>query len=410
MQVFAPENDHIALLRALTWEFLKNPPRRQQWREFYRLLYDAPPLPIGQGEWVVTNWDDVVAAMSHEGAELTAIYPATRIPQINELLLGMLPHEHGPEHRRLRAVTRVLFTDAAIRRLHDQIVAVLEDLLYPTVFISDGCDVVNTLGLKVPEALSCILLDVAPDDREVVGAWAREIYRQIGKYDQSEQETRAAEAVYDEFREYVMRRTKRPQGTIYGGVGEKLLAARRTGALNESQLLSYFALFLLTGLDTLTYAIGNAICFLGSSPDVFERLRHSPELAEAAFREAMRLWGPIRLCVRHLQQSVELPTVTIPQDSIVFILIHAANRDPKHTLRPDNLRWDRSIRDSLAFGVGPHGCLGGALGTDVGRTLYYSLSTKCRTVRTTPHINAASFIPSLPILGIDDVRLFAEPA
>jgi cytochrome P450 len=322
----------------------------------------------------------------------------------------MLPHQHGTEHRRLRAVTRALFKETATRRLQNQIVGMLDSLLYPAVFKLDGCDIVNTLGVQVPETVSCILLDVAPGDRDAVGTWARQIYQQIGVYDQSEHEARTAETVYGEFHEYVMRRSKQPTGTVYGGVGQTLLDAHRGGALDDSQLLSYFALFLLTGLDTLTYAIANSVSFLGGSPEVFDQLRHEPELAGPAFREAMRLWGPIRLCVRHLHQPVELPATRIPENSVVYALIHAANRDPKRIARPDDLLWDRPARDSLAFGIGPHGCLGGALGITVGRALYYSLSVRCRTVRTTANISTASFVSSLPILGLDDVWLFAEPA
>jgi cytochrome P450 len=345
--------------------------------------------------------------MRNEGAELTALYPATLSPAINELMLGMLPFESGADHRRLRSLTRPLFSSRAVARLERHLLALIEELLYPAVFQQDGCDVLNTLCVRVPEAISCLLLDVAPSDRDAIGHWSRQMYAQLGRYDQSADELRDGEAAYDAFTEYVRRRTERPAEETYGGVGEALLAAWRRGDLTDQQLLSYFALFLLTGLDTLTYAIGNSLWFLGNAPDVFARLRQAPHLSNVAFTEAMRLWGPIRLCVRHLHKGVELKIQSLPEGALVFLLIHAANRDPRRLERPDELSWDRAVREDLAFGVGTHGCLGTAVGRLIGRMLYMTLAENCKSLSATPG-EEYSFIPSLPILGVESVRLQAQ--
>jgi cytochrome P450 len=404
-----PADEFAKSLGALALEFLRNPARREEWRDFYDLFHRVPPLPIGDGEWVVTRWPDVRATMGHNSAELTALFPSTSIPEVNKLMLGMLPHESGSEHRRMRALTQPLFKEGRLSGLEPEIVRQVESLLYPAAFTEVGSDIVGTLGVRVPEILSCLLLDVAPEDRGAVGNWSRTLYRQMGRYDQSASETDAARAAYYGIRDYVLRRARMPSGPVYGGVGRELFGAWEGGRLDDDQLLSYFALFLLTGLDTITYAIANSVCFLGSSPQVFSRLRQSPDLSGVAFSEAMRLWGPIRLCVRHLQKEVPTPSCTIPEGALVFILIHAANRDPECVADPDQVRWDRSGRESMAFGIGPHGCLGGALGMLVGRILFRSLCTRCTRIRVTPDLGRASFIPSLPILGIEDVRLYAEP-
>jgi cytochrome P450 len=394
-------------VRSLALGFLKRPECRRQWREFYELAYSVSPIYLGHGEWLVAGRDDVIDVMKDKGSELTALYPATRSPAINELLLGMLPFEQSASHHRLRSLTSSLFSTKAISCLQNDISALLDKLVFPAVFEPEGCDVLKTLGVRVPEAMSCLLLDVSPADWQAIGDWSRHLYNQMGRYDQSEDEIRQAEATYEAFCEYVHRRM-RGQGTVrYGGVGEALLAAWHNRDLDDKQLLSYFTLFMLTGLDTLTHAIGNSLWFLGNSREAFLMLKQDPDLVNSVFDEAMRLWGPIRLCVRHLQNEVKLSSVTLPEGSIAFLLIHAANRDPARLERPDELVCHRRIGEDLAFGVGAHGCLGTAVGKMIGRTLFRKLALRCSSLRANPEFD--DFIPSLPILGIASVRLFAEP-
>lgn len=403
-------DSRAGLVQNTALAFLKNPECRRQWRAFYNFAFTVSPLYLGNRDWLIAGRDDVISTMKDEGAELTALYPATGSPAINELFLGMLPFEQGADHRRLRSLTSSLFSPAAMSRLQEHVSALLDELLYPSAFQPGGCDVLNTLGVRVPQLISCLLLDVSPADWNAVGSWAKQMYQQIGRYDQPEDEVREAEAAYGAFFEYVQRRKKGERSVTYGGIGDALLAAWRNGSLDDRRLPSYFALFLLTGWDTLTHAIGNSLWFLGNAPEVFAVLRQTPESAEAAFDEAMRLWGPIRLVVRHLQRAVQVSAGTIPEDSLVFLLVHAANRDPQRIEAPDEMQLHRKRGEDLSFGLGAHGCLGTAVGKMVGRTLFRSLAARCRSLRASPGPEDPSFIRSLPILGVESVHLFAEPA
>jgi len=285
----------------------------------------------------------------------------------------------------------------------------LDDLLYPAVFEPEGCDILATLGVRVPQTISCLLLDVSTSDWDAIGRWSRTMYKQIGWYDQSEDEVRDAETTYREFCEYVWRRTREDGRIKYGGVGEALIDAWRDGNLNDKQLLSYFSLFLMTGMDTLTYAIGNSLWFLGNSLEVFSALQTEPKLAGVAFDEAMRLWGPIRMCVRQLQRAVQLNSGILPARSFVFLLLHAANRDPRLMDQPNDFQWNRRKDDNIAFGVGAHDCLGYPIGKMVGTMLYRTLAERCESIWVSPGKDNPKFIQSLPILGVESVRLFAEP-
>lgn len=402
--------EHGRILAAIARVFLRDPGCRSDWHQFYEAFRGVPPLPIGDDEWIVTRWQDVHAVLTHESAELVPPYPSAGIPDVNQLLLGMLPHASSVTHHRLRAMTQPALSALALPRLRNTLRGALDGLVYPAIFMPDGCDIQATVGLRIPEALSCLLLDVAPDDRATVIEWSHLLYRQMGQYNHSLSEMVDIQHELDALRDYVLHRAQQPLEASADGVSGRLFAAHRNGDLDDDQLISYFALFLLAGQETVTFALANAACFLGSTPEVFARLRIQRELAADAFAETMRLWGPIRLCVRTLTTPLARQDPPIPAGARVFALIHAANRDPLHHPHPDDFRWDRGRRGSLAYGAGRHGCLGERLGALVGRTLFESLSERCESVRAAPNIERASFVPSLPILGFDAIRLFASPA
>jgi cytochrome P450 len=116
------------------------------------------------------------------------------------------------------------------------------------------------------------------------------------------------------------------------------------------------------------------------------------------------------MCVRVLEDEVGLDDQLLPAGSTVFLVVHAANRDSRHFQDADTYRLGRSEGQSLAFGTGPHDCMGTAVGKAVGTTVFEVLANRCSQLRSTPSEADAEFIPSIPILGIDSPRLYAVPA
>src|SRR5216684_3011821 len=134
-------------LRSLALTFIADPECRRQWRVLYDLVSAAPPVHLVGGLWLVGGHDDVIAAMKDEGAILTAFYPVTLSPSLNELFVGLLPFENGANHRRLRSLTQSLFSVETMSRVQQHISALLDELLFPAVFEPEGCDVLATLGV-----------------------------------------------------------------------------------------------------------------------------------------------------------------------------------------------------------------------------------------------------------------------
>jgi cytochrome P450 len=381
------------------------------WREAYDVFHRLPVVEVGPQQWLVAGHRHVNQLLENAGSALSAVYPATLPPALNELFLALLPYEHGPNHKRLRTIGQSLFSRSTFGCLRRHVADLVERQALPRAFSSEGCDVASELASRVPPLVSSVLLDVAVEDRDAVARCAVTMYRQLGRYDQRPEDLASADAAVNELRTYVLRRSSACSETAaLGGIGNRLVALRRDGTIDESELLNFFALFLFTGMDTLNNAVANSVWFLGRRPDIFKTLHADPTLSRLALEEVLRLWGPIRMCVRVLENEVGLDDQLLPAGSTVFLVVHAANRDSRHFQHAHAYSLGRKEGQSLAFGTGPHDCMGAAVGKAVGSTVFEVLSTRCSQLRSTPSEADAQFIRSIPILGIDSPRIYAVPA
>jgi pimeloyl-[acyl-carrier protein] synthase len=92
-----------------------------------------------------------------------------------------------------------------------------------------------------------------------------------------------------------------------------------------------------------------------------ERLRAEPDLIKSAVEELVRYDSPIQRTVRVAREDLELGDARICRGERISLMIGAANRDPAAFPNPDRLDVGRGERRHLAFGLGPHFCLGSSL-------------------------------------------------
>ncbi|MFD0564932.1 cytochrome P450 [Kitasatospora saccharophila] len=92
------------------------------------------------------------------------------------------------------------------------------------------------------------------------------------------------------------------------------------------------------------------------------------------FDEAQRLGSPVRASARALTREVVLGDTVVPAGSVAMLLYAAANRDPRRFADPDRFDPDRPERQHLAFGHGPHHCLGAPLSLIAGSAVLRGLA------------------------------------
>ena len=132
-------------------------------------------------------------------------------------------------------------------------------------------------------------------------------------------------------------------------------------------------------LDTTIFGISSGVWLFANYPDQWNLVRHDPSLIPAAINEILRMEAPIQGFSRYVARDYDLDGVLLPEGSRAIIFYGAANRDPRQFPHPDrfDVRRDNAGRH-MAFGAGPHMCLGMNLAKLEMRALFTALARKVK--------------------------------
>ena len=131
--------------------------------------------------------------------------------------------------------------------------------------------------------------------------------------------------------------------------------------LTQQEMITMLVLLLVAGNETTTSLIGNAVLELLDHPDELARLRAAPSLMPTAVDEVLRFSSPSRLDPRRATRRVELRGHTVAAGQLVVNWLGSANRDEDAFAEPQRFDIGRQDNRHLAFGFGPHYCLGANL-------------------------------------------------
>jgi cytochrome P450 len=132
-------------------------------------------------------------------------------------------------------------------------------------------------------------------------------------------------------------------------------------------------------LDTTIFGISSGIWLFANNPDQWDFVRDDLSLIPNAINEILRMEAPIQGFSRYVACDCDLEGVLLPEGSRAIVFYGAANRDPRQFPNPDrfDVRRDNAGRH-MAFGAGPHGCLGTNLAKLEMRSLFRALARKVK--------------------------------
>jgi cytochrome P450 len=132
----------------------------------------------------------------------------------------------------------------------------------------------------------------------------------------------------------------------------------RTHRLTDAEIYSFSALLLAAGSGTTWKQMGITLAALLESPGALEAVRRDRSLLRNAIEESLR-WQPTDpMFSRWVTDDVDFHGARLPKGSVLHLCLGAANRDPARWEDPDRFDIARPPRPTLAFGSGPHVCLG----------------------------------------------------
>ena len=324
------------------------------------------------GGWMLTRFDDVMAAQrdrrfsADRATPFAARMDATSRPDVarmGRVLARWMVFSDPPRHPVLRRLAVEAFTPTAVASLRPRLEALVDELLDSIAGRGGGCDLIRDFAWPLPATVIAHLLGVPDRDIDRFRAWSDDIAGVVGgaRNDPDRLERGAASlAALDAYLEETVARRRREGAN--GALIDALIAARDANdALSEEELVANCGLLLFAGHETTTNLIGNGVRLLLERPERFAALRADPTLAAGAVEEILRYEGAAHAISRVAAEDIALRGKTIARGERVFLMLGAANRDPLAFDDPEVFDIARRPGRHLAFGYGPHFCVGAPL-------------------------------------------------
>jgi pimeloyl-[acyl-carrier protein] synthase len=298
------------------------------------------------------------------GSRLAGAGP--RYTPVAEAVSRFLTRLDAPEHNRLRGLLLRAFTPRTVEKMEDTIRVCVSELLGAHLG-SGQMDVVTDLAVPLPLTVIGAMLGVPREDHVQVKAWASTLGG-IADLDPTPDTLERALQALAAFRDYVGRLIAKHQRQPGDDLLASLVAVEEAGdQLSPDELMGICQVLLIAGHETTTCLLGNAVQLLLAHPDVLAAVRQAPQLLPGFIEEVLRYDSPVPVRTRVATRDLELGGQPVLAGQTLLLLLGAANRDPRVCRDPDLFDIHRAPNHHLAFGEGPHYCLGSALARLEGR-------------------------------------------
>ena len=316
------------------------------------------------GRWINSSIDPTL----RDHAQRTADKHQLRL--FKRILSRSLLFIDGQSHTRLRRVMHASFSAASLQRQAPAISAIVERLIQQilaraTVNASGArvveFDFISDFARPLPVLVIAELLGMSLDEHSGFVDAASAIAAFIGSPTPTMPLALAAQEALAQllthFDHEIARRRTQPGDDLIG----QLIQAENAGGISTMEMLAQCCTLLFAGYETTRHLLGNGMLALLQHPPQWQTLQAAPEQLPRALRELLRYHSPVQYTGRRLTADIVLHGHQLRRGQLVILQIGAANRDPQRFSNPDQLDITRDEGNHLAFGHGPHVCIGASL-------------------------------------------------
>ena len=328
----------------------------------------APVKRFDDGSYFLTRYEDLVRVYrdtkTFSSDKRREFRPKFGDSPLYEHHTTSLVFRDPPVHTQLRRLIGGALTPRHVAVMEPGLVALVEGLL-DRVSKRETIDLIDDFAGAIPVEIIGNLLRVPHEEREPLRGWSLAI---LGALEPTLDEAAAARgnAAVREMLAYLedlVADRRRDPGDPETDVLTRLILGENDGERLGTKDLLHNCIFLLNaGHETTTNLIGNALVTLCDWPDARAMLVDRPEAIETAVEEFLRFESSNQLGNRITTAPTEIGGIAMPADTRIWLCIGAANRDPQKFPDPDRLDLRRTPNRHLAFGSGPHQCVGLTLG------------------------------------------------
>ncbi len=365
--------------------------------------------------WIVTRHDDITDALTDAD-----VYSAERLGNVRKhlpaaaqasaedilrYLNSWMVFRDPPDHTRLRrhmAAVLNLPTFESLRGTVSELTTMLLDRLP-----DDGAiDMLPQFSILLPGMVVMELMGVDRDRLLEVKRWSDDMMLFIGsargvpdKYDRAR---RGAVSMATLFKNLIAQRRTDPREDLIS----QLLASEIDGrGLGEDELVGCLMMVLNGGHETTANLINNSLMALAHHPEAHAHLRANPDAMPLAVEEFLRYDSPILSVGRMVKEDAELGDKQLSAGERVFFMLLSANRDEEVFDDPDRLDIARNPNPHMAFGKGPHFCLGTPLARIEGQIVLSEIVDRYAAIEMAEPVDSIPWINSLVTRGPSRIPL-----
>lgn len=353
------------------------------------ILREAPPVfwtPRNGGRWIVMGYPEIFEASRDTERFSSGLMPR----EMMHAALAMMPKDmpripqatpitmDPPEHGIYRAPLQKTFSPRAAMNQIEEIRA-LADSLIDAVIDQGHCDFIPAIAEPLPVTvfLRMMGLDPArlPEFRELV----HEFLAQTTSGDMMKQAA-VSRKVADSMLADILARRDHPKDDIIS----LLWATEIEGKPMTLELMEDYAVLLfVAGLDTVINGMGFGIRHLARHPELQAKLRAQPELITEAAEELLRRYS-FTIPMRRVAKDTTLAGWEMKAGEWLALYYPGADLDPREFAEPEKFDLGRENKVHLAFGGGPHRCLGAHLARVELQVLYQQVLKRLPEFRLDP--------------------------
>jgi cytochrome P450 len=363
--------------------------------------------------WAVTRYADIVTVelQSQEFAAAPRTYLASEIAETvlrqitgkPQVVRGLTEMDE-PDHDAYRSIVQPSFAQGALRAQADWLSHWAAEMVERIAERDGICDFAADIAAPYTFRTIARLLGLPDTDDAPLLRLAQGF---VGAEDPDRQladmPTEAIRTAMVELCRYfdalIIDRQARPRDDLASLIANARIRGER---IPRYEMLSYFILMVTAGHDTTALAIAGGLHALLEHPDQFARLRREPVLLESAIEEMLRWTSPVHHFMRTAKRDTEIGGQPIRAGQSLALFFNSGNRDEAIFADANSFRIDRSPNPHIAFGRGPHFCMGHQLARMEMRALFSELLRRTESIELTGRTRRArsvfmTGITSLPI-------------
>ena len=316
-------------------------------------------------------------------------------------------HTDPPQHTRYRRLVQPGFKPSMVRLMEAGVTAKAKALLDP-IQSGEAVDVVEALSIPFPLQVICELLGVDGSQWRRFFEWSEAVIP--GESERSEEERAGLQAEMWAYLVGVAEERRVSPAEDLVSVLANVGSDPEVGGdqLSEAELAMFLIQLLVAGNETTRNLLSGGLVALAERPDQWAALRSDPALVPSAAEELLRWTTPVISFMRTATAPTTIRGVAVAGGDPVLLVYASANRDEEvFGADADQLRVDRHPNPHVAFGFGPHFCLGAALARLEARVVLSELIVRFESLRLDGPVERT---PSPVIAGVRHAPLVFEGA